>query len=78
MIEIAARDAVMAGQTSDPLVSAIFLAENINQRNGGALIKPWEIEEMPGDYKTAYLEILRAVGKKEKENGHSFTCSFNY
>jgi hypothetical protein len=57
-------NAVADQKTSDPLIRAIFFAENVNQRHGGVLVKPWEIDAMPEDFYLAYYEIFRAEQRK--------------
>lgn len=57
---------MQARQTDDPLIGNIFLAENINLRNGGALVQPWALDNVPEDYRIAYIEIIRAAGSQRE------------
>lgn len=38
------------GQTSDPLIRQITLARTINQYLGGAVISPWEVDQLNDDW----------------------------
>lgn len=77
MMEDAAREALRSGGTRDPLLGAIFLAESINQRHGGALVKPWALDELPADFLTQY-EILLRVTRDEAQTRSAQTRMESY
>lgn len=47
--------------TKERHLSAILRAQRYNQAMGGAVITPWEIEELPGDWKDALQGIAYQV-----------------
>ena len=60
-----------ANQTSDPLLGAIFLARSINEQVGGALVAPWEVAQLPGDWLDAF-SLLRTDLTRMRQNLREF------
>jgi hypothetical protein len=52
-----------------------LIAEKINQRSGGAaLVKPWEVDQVPEDFITAYdaFDIVRRRQRQYEQNEKYF------
>lgn len=47
--------------TREPHLKAILRAQRYNQAMGGAVITPWEIEELPGEWRDALEGIAYQV-----------------
>ena len=45
------------GRTTDPLLARIGLARSINQFSGGAIISPWQVDELD----EAWLDTFRVL-----------------
>lgn len=58
------------GSTTDPLLGAIYFSEYVNKRNSGILVAPWEVDDMPEEYKAAYLALQRADARKQSKRQH--------
>lgn len=58
------------GGTSEPRLSAIWLARMINSQVGGAVVAPWDVGELPGDWLDALIgmatEVPRMAQGKQK------------
>ena len=77
MMDEAVDAAYRDGATSDPILKSIFMAEAINQRNGGGLVKPWELESVPEDWLDAYYSLHGANGRKmEKQRMEKYHDEF--
>lgn len=37
-------------RTQDPLLAAFLIAQHVNEAAGGAVIAPWEVEELPEEW----------------------------
>ena len=48
------------GRTTDPLLARIGLARSINQFSGGAIISPWQVDELDEACKLPNLVINQA------------------
>lgn len=48
-----------AQKTDDPLLGAILMAKQINTLCGGAVIAPWEVDQLSDDW----LDALAGIGK---------------
>jgi hypothetical protein len=73
MMVDAVADAVKNGTTSEPTLKAIFLAEAINRRNGGAVIAPWKVFELDDDWLNAYRALgdaARNAKQKQRLDGY--------
>ena len=55
------QDLIKNGQTNDPVLRSIFLSEQINRRNNGALVAPWEVDDLPDEYVFAYRALATAA-----------------
>lgn len=55
---------VWIGRTSDPIYGSILLAANINRRLGGAVVTPWDVDELPDEYLDAFNEWAAAENRK--------------
>ena len=60
-----------AGETDDEVVGSIWLAEAINKRHSGVLVKPWDLTEMPEDWREAYLALFAAERVKRVALGYT-------
>jgi len=47
-----------SGTSSHPHIIAISTAEMINRFSGGTVIRPWEIEDLPGDWVTTFRYVV--------------------
>jgi hypothetical protein len=54
------------GSTSNPYFARILLAKQINQASGGAVIAPWDIEQLPEVWLEAF-RILNTDGRRQAE-----------
>jgi hypothetical protein len=63
MMEEAVQAAFQSGQTTEATLRAIFFSEQINKRNYGAVVKPWEVDELPEEFVLAYQMIFQQIGK---------------
>lgn len=68
MMDAAVSEALSTGATTNPILAGIFFAESVNRRNGGTLVRPWELEAMPDDYALAYRSILEVTSKERQRN----------
>lgn len=50
--------------TADPFLAAIFRAEYINHRAGGAVIAPWEVKDLPDEWLIAYEALQDAPARE--------------
>lgn len=55
------------------MLAAIWLARTINSQAGGAVVAPWEVYELPGDWLDALMGMAAGVpameeGKRQVEN----------
>ena len=51
--------------TTDPILAAIALAGKINQRAGGALVAPWEVDRLPDEWLDAYRVLADALATQQ-------------
>lgn len=63
MMEAAAREATETRVTQDEIIKTIWFAEIVNRRQGGVLVKPWEVNEMPEDWRDMYMALIEAEQK---------------
>jgi hypothetical protein len=56
------------GVTRDPMLGAVYLSEYINRRNGGVLVTPWDVDELPDEYVTLYQALQRVDAQAKKKN----------
>ncbi len=49
------------GKTNDPYLVAILRAQEINRFMGGAVVAPWNLVEMPGDWNDALLGLIEEL-----------------
>lgn len=61
-------EAASTHQTDHPRWKMIMLAEQINRRSGGALVAPWELEQLPDEWLDAYDILLRGVPQTKYKN----------
>jgi hypothetical protein len=54
------------GKTSNPYLARIALARMINQASGGAVIAPWEVENLPDDWLDAF-RVQASSGQRRIE-----------
>ena len=59
--------------TSEPMLVKIWLARTINSQLGGAIVAPWEVDELPGEWLDALTGMATnvpamAAGKQKVEN----------
>ncbi len=47
------------GGTSEPHLAAVYLARMINQQLGGALVGPWDVEDLPEEW----LDVFRGLSR---------------
>jgi hypothetical protein len=53
-------------------LTRILFAQRINKRGGGALVKPWELENVPEDYLTAFRALDDMTQNKEPSRHRYF------
>lgn len=46
-------------KTDDPRLSAILLARQVNELCGGAVVAPWDVNELPDEW----LDALSGIGR---------------
>ena len=59
---------MQSGTTADPILRAIFLAESINRRNSGAVIAPWEVDDLPDEWQAAYQALGTVARQTQQKN----------
>jgi hypothetical protein len=57
---VAVEEARKKGVTGNPLLGAIYLSEYINRRNGGILVTPSTVYDLPDDLLDAYRALQRS------------------
>ena len=61
------RAALQTGATTEPTLRCIFLSEDINRRSSGAVVKPWEVDDLPEEFILAYQTLFREIGNQKKK-----------
>ena len=51
----------MHRKTDNPYFSSILLAQKINALSGGAVIAPWDVNELPDDWLDAFAEMEKRL-----------------
>jgi hypothetical protein len=59
-------DLARRGLTSDLHLAAILQAQAINRQSGGALVGPWDLDQLPEEWLMAYQE-LQLLPQKQQE-----------
>ena len=62
------QEAIRTGVTTEPTLRAIFLSEQINRRNAGPLVKPWELDDVPDEFLIGYQAIFSQVKRTQQQN----------
>jgi len=60
-------DLVRKGRTSDPVVQAYFRAQQINQAAGGAVVKPWEVQQLDEEWLVAAEMLTVQLPQRRKQ-----------
>jgi hypothetical protein len=48
---------VQTGRTGNAKLKAVFIARDINRNCSGAVVAPWEIEQLPDDWLDTFLAL---------------------
>ena len=62
------QEAATTHSTDHPRWQAILVAEQINRRNGGALVAPWELEQLPDEWLDAYQVLARGAAAQQQKS----------
>ncbi len=54
------------GQSAHPLIKAIWLARVINQQSGGAVIAPWEVQDVPDEWLDVFKGLEQDLPEMQK------------
>lgn len=63
-------EAASTGKTSHPRLGAVYLARLINQHSGGAVIAPWEVDQLDEEWQAVFREMAKE--QKIKDTRQAF------
>lgn len=43
-----------------------MLARMVNEMSGGAIVTPWDVDELPDDWLDAFSELQAVINQKQK------------